>query len=121
MTQRTNPQARSAAYFDAISKMKKVKELGITPDMSQEAQDDLVEKLSTAKALKAHMDGEEAKVADFRNGQAWYVESLVEFAGMSPEEQLAKCYEQKFAEHATDDEMLMALAAMSVAEQPPAH
>ena len=102
------PEARSAAFFDCKAKIKKVKQLGITSDMSQEAQDELVEDLSTAKAVE---DG--SKVADHRNGQAWYVESLVEFAGMSVEEQFEHCYNRKFAEQADESEMLDSLQALT--------
>ena len=100
------PEALSAAFFDAKSKIGKIKQFGITPKMSQEAQDSLVEDLSTAKALT---DG--GKIADYRTGKAWYIESLVEFSGMTPEAQLDHSYTRKFAEQATENEMVDALAA----------
>ena len=99
------PEALSSAFFDAKSKLTKIKQLGITPDMPLEEQDKLVEDLSTAKALS-----EGGKVADYRSGQAWYIESLMEFSGMSVEEQLEHCYTRKFAEQATESEMLDDLA-----------
>lgn len=102
------PEALSSAYFDAKSKLTKIKNMGITKDMSQEAIDKLVEDLSTAKALS-----EGGKVADYRSGQEWYVESLVEFAGMTTEEQFEHCYTRKFAEQATEAEMLESLAAFA--------
>ncbi len=106
------PEALSAAFFDAKAKLKKIKQFGITPDMSQEAKDKLVEDLSTAKALADQAAGGDAKVADFRNGQDWYVESLVEFSGMTPKQQLDACYEQKFVEQATENELLAMLEDM---------
>lgn len=101
------PEALSAAFFDAKAKIEKIKQLNITVDMSIEAQDLLVEDLATAKALE---NG--GKVADYRKGQAWYVESLVEFAGMSNNARLEHCYTRKFAEQANEAEMLDALDAM---------
>ena len=104
------PEALSAAFFDDKSKLQKIKQFGITPDMSQEAIDKLVEDLSNAKAIS-----EGGKVADYRNGQDWYIQSLIEFSGMTPEEQLEHCYTRKFAEQATETEMLDALAELAAA------
>lgn len=98
------PEALQSAFFDAQAKLKKIKQFGITPDTTQDEIDSLVEDLSTAKALK---DG--GKVADYRSGQEWYIESLVDFSAMSSEEQLDSCYAKKFAEQATETEMLDAL------------
>lgn len=95
------PEALSATFFDVKAKLKKVAQLGITPDMSQEAQDVLVEKLSLAKAL-----ADDSKIADHRNGQAWYIESLVEFSGLDTTGQFEHSYQRKFAESASEDEML---------------
>lgn len=102
------PEALSAAFFDATSKLSKIKQFGITPNMSQEDIDKLVEDLSTAKAIQ-----EGGKVADYRSGQEWYIQSLVEFSAMSPEQQLDHCYNRKFAEQATETEMLDALAELA--------
>lgn len=103
------PEALSAAFFDAKSKLTKIKQFGITPDMDQEAIDMLVEDLSTAKALKEVG----TKVADHRSGQEWYIESLIEFSAMSSSEQLEYCYTRKFAEQATEEEMLDALESLA--------
>ncbi len=102
------PEALSAAFFDARSKLSKIKQFDIKPDMTQEAIDELVENLSTAKAME---DG--GKVADYRSGQDWYIQSLIEFSAMSPEQQLDHCYTRKFAEQATETEMLDALAELA--------
>ncbi|WAK44710.1 hypothetical protein vBAmePPT11V19_00084 [Alteromonas phage vB_AmeP_PT11-V19] len=108
------PEALQAAFLDAKRKLEKIKQLGITPDMEEDDVDALVEDLSTAKALKEHSEnGDGPTVADLRNGQQWYVESLIEFSGMSAQEQIDSCYEQKFAEQASEMEMIAALEAMT--------
>jgi hypothetical protein len=101
------PEALQAAFFEVKSKIEKVKAFGIYPAMTIEEQDNLVEDLSTAKALK---DG--GKLADYRTGQAWYVESLIEFSAMNVQEQLDHSYTKKFAEQATETEMLDVLESM---------
>ena len=101
-------EALESAFFDAKSKIKKIKLLGIKPDMDQAAKDKLVQDLATAKSLKEPG----TKVEDHYKGQDWYVESLVEFSAMSVEEQFEHCYERKFAEQATEVEMLDALAEL---------
>jgi hypothetical protein len=60
------PEAVSAACQDGLAKLEKIKQLGITPDMSQEAQDELVEKLSEIKAIET-----EQPIKDVRAGQRW--------------------------------------------------
>ncbi len=106
-TQDKKPEVLTAAFFDASAKTAKIKQYGITADMSQEAQDELVEDLSTAKALEFG-----GVVADYRNGQDWYISSLIEFAGMEPEERLQHSYNRKFAEQANEAELVDALGAM---------
>lgn len=95
------PEAVSAACQDGIAKLEKIKQLGITADMSQEDQDALVEDLATAKALET-----EADIKDVRSGQRWYVESLVEFAGQEPEDQFETLYRKQFARTANEAEIL---------------
>lgn len=95
------PEAVAAACADGIAKLEKIKQLGITSDMSQAAQDILVEDLSTAKALEMECD-----IKDVRAGQRWYVESLVEFAGQAVEDQFETLYRKKFAAQANEAEIL---------------
>lgn len=95
------PEAVAAAAKDGIAKLEKIKELGITSDMSQEDQDTLVENLATAKAIETEVD-----VKECRAGQRWYVEQLVEFAGMEPEDQFEHLYRQKFASQANEEEIV---------------
>jgi hypothetical protein len=102
-----NPQAMALAFKKAKGKKLKIQELGITPDMDEESIELLIETLATAKAVE---DGD--TMADHVKGQRWYVESLVEFSGMTVQEQLAKEYEDSFANNASEAEMLDALAAM---------
>lgn len=95
------PEAVSAACSDGMAKLEKIKQLGITSDMSQEAQDELVEALSAAKALETETD-----IKEVRSGQRWYVESLVEFAGLEVEEQFDALYRKQFARQANETEIL---------------
>jgi N-methylhydantoinase A/oxoprolinase/acetone carboxylase beta subunit len=95
------PEAVSAACQDGIAKLEKIKQLNVTADMSQEAQDELVERLSEAKAIEMECD-----IKEVRSGQRWYVESLVEFAGQEPEEQFDTLYRKQFARQATETEIL---------------
>ncbi len=95
------PEALSSAFLEGMAKLSKIETLGVTADMSQEDQDELVERLSTAKAVEEGVD-----IKDVRAGQRWYVESLVEFAGMEPEDQLESLYRRKFAQQANETEML---------------
>lgn len=104
------PEALAAAYRTAMAKTQKIKTLGITADMSLEEQDKLVERLAEIKALENNEN-----IAVYRNGQAWYVDSLVKYAGMSPEERLDYEYSQSFADKANEAEMLEALAAAMAA------
>ena len=107
MSMDKKPQALTAAYKDAVAKNVRIKELGITPDISQETIDKIVEDLSTAKALAEPG----TQVKDFRSGQEWYVESLVTYSKLTAEERLEFCYNQKFAEQANEAEMIDALLA----------
>ena len=100
------PEAMSAACADGMAKLEKIKQLGITADMSQEDQDLLVEQLSETKAIETETD-----IKDVRPGQRWYVESLVEFAGMDPKDQFEHLYRKKFASQANEAEIIDIFAA----------
>lgn len=100
------PEAMASACADGMAKLEKIKTLGITADMSQDDQDTLVEQLSQIKAIDTETD-----IKDIRTGQRWYVESLVEFAGMDPKDQFENLYRKKFAQQANEAEIIDIFAA----------
>ena len=102
-----NQQVLATAYKKAKSKIAKIKELGITPDMSQDDQDAIIKRLAEAKAIE-----ENEPMTKFLHGQEWYVKSLVDFSGIEPAQQLDQEYEDCFADFSTEDEMTAKLAAM---------
>lgn len=95
------PEAVAAACADGLARLEKIKKEGIHPGMSQEEQDALVEKLAQAKVATGEQDIKEA-----RTKQRWYVESLIEFSGLPVEEQFETLYRRKFADQATETEIL---------------
>lgn len=103
-----NPQALAMAFKKAKSKILKIKELKITPDMDEELVETLIENLSTAKAIE-----NETSMEEFVKGQRWYVESLVKFSGLSIDEQLEAEYQESFADSASEIEMVAALTALT--------
>lgn len=102
-----NPQALAQAYKKCKGKLQKIKDLGITPDMDDEAIDALIENLSAAKAVEQGKN-----ISEMIAGQRWYVENLVEFSGLPLEKQFQKEYEDSFADTASETEMLAALRTM---------
>ena len=105
--QEKQPQALASGYRRAVGKLTKIKELKITPDMTQEAIDALVEKLAKAKGKEEGKDWK-TKV----DGQRWYVTDLVKFSGMELNEALEHEYSMAFPDTASEDEMLTALAKL---------
>lgn len=103
-----NPQALALAFKKCKGKLLKIKELSITPDMSEDAIEALIENLATAKAVE-----KETNVAEVLAGQRWYVEGLVKFSGMTTEEQLQAEYDDSFADTASEAEMLKALTEIA--------
>jgi len=97
-------EVMAIAFRHAKGKSLKIKELGITPGMSAEEQDALIVKLAKAKSTNDW----ESQV----KGQRWYVEDLVKFSGMTPQEKLDYEYSQAFPDIAGEDEMVAALAAI---------
>ena len=63
-----NPKAQAAASRRAIAKSKKIKELGIKPDMTVEEQDVLVEKLALAKSVVDKSDPKDETKGPFFSG-----------------------------------------------------
>ncbi len=100
-----NPEVTAMAFRQAKRKLRKIEQLGITSDMSEDDIDAKIMDLAEAKAIEAS-----APVSDFVAGQQWYVESLVAFAGMTPIERLNVEYEEAFPEVASEEELLAALA-----------
>lgn len=100
-----NPQALALAFKKCKGKLLKIKELTITPDLSDDEVEGLIETLSIAKAKEKKVEMSEVVV-----GQRWYVENLVKFSGMTIEEQLQAEYDDSFADTASEGEMLKALA-----------
>jgi hypothetical protein len=104
-----NPQARALAFKKCKGKLLKIKELAITPDLSEEDIDTLIENLAVAKAeAKGTTD-----MSEYVTGQRWYVEGLVKFSGMSTEEQFQAEYDDSFADTASEVEMLKALSEIA--------
>jgi len=102
-----NPEALALAFKKCRSKIQKIQALGITPDMPEEAQDKVINDLATARALQ---DGK--TVDDVFEGQAWYVQNLIEFSGLSVENQLEAEYQDTFATTASEPELIDALKAL---------
>jgi len=101
-----NQQVLATAFRKAKAKIKKIEEFRITPDFTDDQIDDLVIKLCQIKALELN----EPVTALMTRGQTYYVELLVEFSGMTPEEKLDSEYENSFADSASKEDMLSALS-----------
>jgi len=104
-----NPQARTLAFKKCRGKLLKIKELGITPDQSEDVTEAMIEALSTAKAADKKVED----IAEFVAGQRWYVENLVAFSGKTLEQQFQDEYDEAFAETGSEVEMLKALAQLT--------
>ena len=102
-----NQQALALAFKKCRGKLAKIKELGITPDMSDDDRDNLIEQLAVKKAEAKGITIEEAV-----EGQTWYVDGLIDFSALSSQDRLQREYEDSFADTATEAEMLRALDAM---------
>jgi hypothetical protein len=103
-----NQQALALAYKKCRGKLLKIKELGITPDMSEADIETMIENLATAKAVE-----KSTNITEVVAGQRWYVEGLVKFSGYTIEKQLQMEYEDSFAESASEAEMLAALSNLA--------
>ena len=103
-----NPQALALAYKKCKGKILKIQELKITPDLEDEAVEQLIENLATAKAVENETD-----IKEHVRGQRWYVESLVKFSGLTVEEQLEAEYQEAFADSASEAEMLAVLRSIA--------
>lgn len=102
-----NPIVKAKAARIAIAKSKRISELDLTPQMSDEERDAKAYDLATAKALT---DGGE--VADYLEGQSWYVNDLCEFAALTPEQRFQVEYDKHIvAESSVDDIVAMIASA----------
>lgn len=99
-----NQQALASAFRRAKGKSVKIKELGITPDYSEEQVDSLIKKLAEKKAEES---GKEAK--EHIKGMRWYVEDLVKFSGLDAKDRLDYEYQLAFADVASEEELINAL------------
>ena len=100
-----NPKALAIASRRALAKTRKIKELGITPDMDVKAQDALVLALSEKKVCEGKT------LEDFTKGQEWYVQDLMAFSALSPEERFELEYRDAFDETSSASEIIAAVAA----------
>ena len=105
-----NPQALALAFKKCKRKLLTIAKLKVTPDMSEDAAEALIETLSEAKAKE---DGVE--FASVVSGQRWWVEHLIEFSGKPVADQLQWEYDDSFADTASEAEMLVALDDLQVA------
>ena len=95
-----NQEALALAFKKARYKKTRIAELGITPDMTDEAVDVLVEKLALAKAVEAN-----APITKFHKGQEWYVEHLIIASSMTGTELIEAEYLESVGEVSTESEM----------------
>lgn len=103
-----NAHALAMAYKRAVAKSLKIKELEITPDMSEEDIDAMVKFCAELKAEKeGHDDWKQ-----FLKGQRWYVEDLVAFSKLDAQQRLDLEYRNSFPEVATEAEMLNSLQVL---------
>ena len=107
-----NPQALSKAYKSVVRMLSLAKEYGITADMTDEAKDAVIEKLSDLK--EAQDDSGKMTRKDIEKGQEFYVE-YIQYLLKLPDmkARLNHEYEALFADVATEDEMIRALEAMA--------
>ena len=107
-----NPQALSKAYKSVVRMLSLAKEYGITADMTDEAKDAVIEKLSDLK--EAQDDSGSVSRKDIEKGQEYYVNYIIELLKLPDmKARLNHEYDQLFADVATEDEMIRALEAMA--------
>ena len=99
-----NQHALALAFKKAKAKSKKIKELNIHSDMTEQEVEDTIVVQSKAKAETAG-DGWTTHI----KGMRWYVESLVKFSGLDAQARLDTEYEDAFVEVASEAEMLAKL------------
>lgn len=100
-----NHEALVLAYKRAKAKSLKIKELNITPFMEH---DDIEKLIIDLCKFKAKVDGVD-DWSTYVKGQRWYVNSLVEFSGLTGQERLDAEYDSCFADVASEAELLAKL------------
>lgn len=105
-----NQQVMATAFKKAKSKILRIKQLGITPTMTEDAIEQIVIDLATVKALET----QGKTIKDFLDGQQWYVESLVKASGLTGTEIFNAEYDDSFGDIASEEEMFGVLNAMQV-------
>lgn len=103
-----NEQALAMAYRRAVAKSLKIKELEITPDMSEEDIDAMVKYCAELKAAKEGVEDWK----QFLKGQRWYVEDLVAFSKLDAQQRLDLEYRNSFPDVASEQEMLNSLQVL---------
>jgi len=103
MEDETNPQVLALAAKRALAKARKVKELSISPDMTDKQMDALVTKLAKAKAEDNVMSNDDWKT--YVKGQRWYCEDLQRFSAMSPTEMKEYELNQAFPDLCSESEL----------------
>ena len=103
-----NAHALAMAYKRALAKSLKIKELEITPDMSEEDIDAMIKFCAELKAEKEGVDDWK----QFLKGQRWYVEDLVAFSKLDAQQRLDLEYRNSFPDVATEAEMLNSLEVL---------
>ncbi len=105
-----NKEVLSLAFKKAKAMSNKINELGIKPDFTKEQINETIialaeEKLKDPTWTKSRNDT--------IKGQRWYVEDLVEFSGLEPQDRLDREYDNSFSDIASEDELVIALAKLS--------
>ncbi len=100
-----NSIALALAYKRARAKKLKIKEIGLTTDITEDEINILVKKFAEAKAER---EGKQAK--DLYRGQRIYIAGLIEFAAIkSGEEAIDYEYQNAFADAASQSEHVIDL------------
>lgn len=102
-----NHEVLALAFKRAKAKSIKITELAIVPKMTKKAVDALIVTLSDVKMADPTNTKDRNETV---KGQRWYVEDLVAFSAMEPQERLNNEYDNCFADIAGEDEMLVELS-----------
>ena len=103
-----NEQALAMAYRRAVAKSLKIKELEITPDMTEEETDEMVKFCAELKASKEGVEDWK----QYLKGQRWYVEDLITFSKLDAQARLDLEYRNSFPDVASEQEMLNSLQVL---------
>ena len=101
MMNEMNPAAKAKARRIVLAKTKRISDLGLSTKMPVEAKDEIIFNLATAKAM---LTGKQIK--DVIAGQVWYVNDLIEYSCLTPQERLDLEYNQAVVVECSDQEFL---------------